>query len=192
MPRARITTATDDETIIKKPRATRTRAVSSDGEEKPSPRRRRVVESASESVVDSATHDTTRKAPTALGDHHRKQTRNSRGLMYVSVFCSVVVAFSVGVGILDRGVIDVVAVVNERNEKINRGEVRDASGQQITQTVNVQAPETRPNGGLILADVQPSAVPVPVPVETATSTATSTEVVSGVPATTTATSSASE
>lgn len=179
MPRARTIPATDDETVIKKPRASRARVVSSNEEDKPAPRRRRVAEVAPEPTATSHSHlhDTGRKAPTALGDRHRKQTRNSRGLLVASVFCTVVIAFSLGVGILDHGVIDVVAVVNERNEKINRGEVRDASGQTITQTVSVQAPETRPNGGLILADVQPNATPAtppPIP-ETASSTATSTE-----------------
>ncbi len=178
MPRTRTTTATDDETVIKKPRATRARAISFDEADRPTSRRRRVVESVSESVLPSQVADVGRKAPTVLGDRHRKQIRNSRGLLFVSVLCSVVIVCSVGVGILDRGVIDVVAVVNERNEKINRGEVRDASGQTITQTVNVQAPETRPNGGLILADVQPATNPtlaVPVPgTESASTSATST------------------
>jgi hypothetical protein len=191
MPRARTTPATDDETVIKKPRATRTRTVSSDDVEKPAPRRRRTVEAVPEPVIHhSPAHDHTRKAPTALGDRHRKQTRNSRGLLFVSTFCAILIACSLGVGILDHGVIDVVAVVNERNEKINRGEVRDANGQAVTQTVSVQSPETRPNGGLILADVQPATNPTPtdsvLATESASSSATSTLPVSDA-ATTTAT-----
>jgi hypothetical protein len=72
----------------------------------------------------------------------------------------------------DNGQIDVVAVVNERNERINRGEVREG---ESTITVPVQSSDIRPNGGLTPADAP---TPPPVPETPATSTATSSDPVS--------------
>jgi hypothetical protein len=57
------------------------------------------------------------------------------------------------IGISDKGPIDVIAVVNERNEKIGRGEVRGEDGESVTRTVPVQNSDTRPNGGLVPAEV---------------------------------------
>ena len=170
MPRARTTTAEDTPDVAKKFRAPRTRRVVDVGDEvAPSVRRR------SPTVVD-VKDDLVRKAPTPLRATHVRQSRQERGLFVMIGACLMLFGIALGIGLSDRGVIDVVAVVNERNEKINRGEVRDASGNTVTRTVGVQNQTEEPNGGLILAD--PSLIPVPpVPEETvvSTSTATSTD-----------------
>jgi hypothetical protein len=77
----------------------------------------------------------------------------------------------VGIGMSDNGQIDVVAVVNERNERVNRGEVREG---ESTITVPVQSSDVRPNGGLIPADAP---TPPPVPEAPATTTATSSDAI---------------
>lgn len=177
MSKARMTEIDKDSVVVKKPRAPRTRAVLSD-EEKAVPRKRAPRRVTAESVtpVSAPTaSDTVRKAPTSLGVQRQKTTRSKRALLGVSILCVVLAGIGIGVGVLDRGAIDVVAVVNDRNEKINRGEVRDeVTGEPVTLAVPVQTSDTRVNGGLQIAD--PAAVPqvTPVAVE-ATTTATTTE-----------------
>jgi hypothetical protein len=83
--------------------------------------------------------------------------------IFVIVFCVLLTGAGVTVGLFDNGAIDVVAVVNTRNEQINRGEVRDASGQVITNTVAVQEDRS----GLHAPD--PSAPVQPPPPATTTS-----------------------
>jgi hypothetical protein len=73
---------------------------------------------------------------------------------------------------MDKGSIDVIAVVNDRNEKINKGEVRDESGNAVTQTIQVQT-DSRPNGGLPMGDA-PAPVPAPVSEVASTTVASST------------------
>jgi hypothetical protein len=92
------------------------------------------------------------------------------------MICVVMAGVGVGVGFMDKGTIDVIAVVNERNEKINKGEVRDELGNSVTQTIQVQS-DARPNGGLPMGDaVAPE--PTPVPEVASTTEATSTSEVS--------------
>lgn len=168
MPRARTTTAEDIDVVAKKPRAPRTRKVivDADTEVKPPVRRRKVTAAVVEEEV-------IRKAPTPLRATQAKQSRRQRGLFIVLGVCLMLFGIGFGIGLSDRGAIDVVAVVNDRNEKINRGEVRDSSGNTITKTVGVQNQTTEVNGGLILAD--PSLIPAPTVPEVSSSTATSTE-----------------
>lgn len=166
MPRARTTTAEDIDDVAKKPRAPRTRKVVVVGDEvTPTVRRRK-------SIPDAVEIEPIRKAPTPLRETHVRQTRRQHGLFVVLGVCLMLFGIGFGIGLSDRGAIDVVAVVTERNEKINRGEVRDASGNTITKTVGVQNQTAEPNGGLILAD--PNLVPPPTPV-VSSSTATSSD-----------------
>lgn len=166
MPRARINVP-DDEVVVKKPRAPRKpRVVSGDDVLTPKPRKvlaPKVVESEEDEVAEPA-----RKAPTAIASTKRKQRRSGKVLAIVAVFCTLLTGSGVGLGLSDRGEINVVAVVNDRNERINRGEVRDEkTGEPMSITIPVER-DDRPNGGLKMADTQPEQVPsVPAP-ETAT------------------------
>jgi hypothetical protein len=174
MPRIRDTESLE-EVVVKKPRAPRARAVSVSGDS-PAPRKRapRKVAAPVEPTVSSEVVPQ-RKAPTTIAKAQVRSKRNLRVFISVLTVCLIIIGSAVVVGTSDKGVIDVVAVVNERNEKINRGEVRDAvTGETITQTVSVQNADTRPNGGLQIAD--PSLVPAVVPpsAETATTTETGT------------------
>lgn len=164
MPRARTTTAEDTPVVAKKPRAPRTRMVV-DADTPPPIRRRKatVVEVESEG---------SRKAPTPLRESRQRHGKQQRTIFVVFGVCLMLFGIGFGIGLSDRGAIDVVAVVTQRNEKINRGEVRDASGNTITKTIGVQNQTPEPNGGLILAD--PSLLPPPPVPTQATTTATST------------------
>jgi hypothetical protein len=90
-----------------------------------------------------------------------------------------VAGIGVAVGFSDRGVIDVVALTTEQNERIERGEVRDSNGDTITGLVPVQNIGNVPNGGLKIDEsaVTPPAEPtVPSPIATSSdATATTTE-----------------
>jgi hypothetical protein len=164
MPRARTTTALEDEGVVKKPRATRARAVSS-GEDAPRAPRK-VVEPESEGEV-------VRKAPTPFREQRQASGKGARNLIIVVVFCSILISIGFGIGLSDKGQINVVAIVNERNEKISRGEVRTANGDTITQTIPVQGSDNRPNGGLRIADdVTPPAPPEVPPSSTTTASTT--------------------
>lgn len=185
MPRVR-TSESNDEIVVKKPRKPRTRVSVAEAESvtPTEPRKRAPRKTASRAHIEAlpvatlaAVAAPLRKAPTPLAAERRRSVRSNRVLFVIVAICTLIVGSGVVVGMFDHGVIDVVAVVNERNEKISRGEVRDASGQTITMTVPVQT-DTRPNGGLQIAD--PAALPAPMPevtplpVATATSTASST------------------
>jgi hypothetical protein len=181
MPRARISEANDD-VVLPKTRARKPRAVSSDIETTPTPRKRaaprpRVTVSNIERVNDSAP----RKAPTPLSRQRRSRTRNTKAFFTVLGICILLTGAGIGIGFMDKGTIDVVAVVNERNEKINKGEVRDELGNAVTQTIQVQT-DSRPNGGLPMGDVVdvPPAPPVSTTTEATSTpeTATTTEAVS--------------
>jgi hypothetical protein len=174
MPRARTTTALEDEGVVKKPRATRVRAVSS-GEDAPvKAPRKRTPRAAPVVPVES---EPVRKAPTPFREQKRASGTGTRNLIIVVVLCLILVSTGFGIGLSDKGQINVVAVVNERNEKINRGEVRGTGGETITQTIPVQGSDSRPNGGLQIAD-QPPPAPPETPAVIATTTATTTEAVS--------------
>lgn len=162
MPRARTNDAAED-IVISKPRARKPRAISVDGADAPPVRKRAP---ARPKVAPVLAEPLTRKAPTPLQTKRRLSSRNTKAFFIVLGVCVLLAGIGVTIGVLDKGAIDVVAVVNDRNEKVNKGEVRDESGKTITQTLQVQS-DTRPNGGLPMGD--PVAVP-PVP-EPTTSTA---------------------
>lgn len=161
----------DEEEIIapKKPRARQAHVISIDGEAevKPKPRTRKPKVFVSETTIES---ESIRKAPTPMAAARIRKTKTARTGFTVLVGCVLLAGGGIGVGLLDTGPINVVAVVNERNEKINRGEVRDEkTGETLTQTVQVQSADARPNGGLQIADpVEP--LPVSVPSADASST----------------------
>jgi hypothetical protein len=170
MPRARTNDAEDD-IVISKPRARKPRVISADVENKPPVRKRAPARS---KVAPVLAEPVTRKAPTPIQTKRRQSSRNAKVFFTVLGACVLLSGIGLTIGVLDKGTIDVVAVVNDRNEKISKGEVRDESGKTITQTLQVQS-DTRPNGGLPMGD--PVVVP-PVPV---TETSTSTEVSSSTP-----------
>ena len=189
MPRAR-TTESEDLVVVKKPRAPRARAASLEGETAVAPRKRaprktaaKKVAPMSESVPEpEPTPTAQRKAPTPIAAERRIKARTTKAFIAVIFFCILLSAAGVVVGMFDHGAIDVIAVVNSRNEQISRGEVRDANGQTVTQTVPVQADSS----GLHVADSSLS----PAPVAAAQSTATPpVEVVGTSTATSTATTS---
>jgi hypothetical protein len=92
----------------------------------------------------------------------------------VAAVAVVVAGVGVAVGFSDKGSIDVVASITEQNERINRGEVRDASGAVISGSVPVQNAGNVPNGGL--KPVDEGAVPPPAELpEPVSSVATSTD-----------------
>jgi hypothetical protein len=107
-----------------------------------------------------------------LASRRRSHSRNTKAFFTVVGICVVLAGVGVGIGFMDKGSIDVIAVVNERNEKINKGEVRDDSGNAVTQTIQVQS-DTRPNGGLPMGDaVAPESAPVPEVASTTEATST--------------------
>lgn len=172
----RLSVSEGEEAVPKKraPRPRTTKASSDDGAVSPRPRTRTtrvhkpVTPDMPESVVE-------RKAPTPIAAARRSAKRGSKVLIGGLVIAAVLLIAGIGIGLSGSGQIDVVAVVNERNEKVNRGEVRDAGGNPVTVAVPVQGGDIRPNGGLTIAD--PATVtPPPSPVETTpTTTATTTE-----------------
>jgi len=102
-----------------------------------------------------------RKAPTTLSEVANSRKQKNFLLVKTIVIFGAVVGVSVWIGFMDKGSIDVVATVNERNEKINRGEIRnDTTGQVVTERVPVQNTDVRPNGGL-KQSVTPTATPAP-------------------------------
>lgn len=171
MPRARINEEGED-VVLPKTRARKPRAVSVDSVVAPAPRRRAASRSR---VAPVASEPALRKAPTPLAYRRKTRSRNSRAFFVVLGACLLLSGAGIGIGFMDRGSIDVIAVVNERNEKINKGEVRDATGNAVTQTIQVQT-DSRPNGGLPMGDAVDTPVP-PVPlVSTSTEATTTSEI----------------
>ena len=174
MPRARIN-ADGEEVVLPKTRTRKPRVVSVDGEVKVVRKRAAPRPSAVSVETDPVPVPATRKAPTTLATKRRHRSQKSKTLIIVLGLCLVLSGAGVGIGFTDSGSIDVVAVVNERNEKINKGEIRNEAGQVVTQTLQVQNADARPNGGLKLGDAPAVVTPLP---EAATSTgaiSTSTE-----------------
>ncbi len=180
MPRARINDATED-VVLPKPRARKPRAISVDGDNIPAPRKRAAPRPR---AVISESAPPARKAPTQVAARRRNHSRNSKSFFAVLGICLLITGMGIGIGFMDTGVIDVVAVVSERNEKINKGEVRDESGNAVTQTIQVQT-DTRPNGGLPMGDPieTPPTPPPPVATTTASTTAASASSTETMPAT---------
>lgn len=187
MPRARTTTSEEELVQAPKKRAPRKRVPAADGDVAvPRPRtpRRKVVATEIHEerarVVDVTNE---RRAPTPLRAERSATAKSRRSLIAAMVFFVVLTGIGIGIGMSDSGQIDVVAVVNERNERVNRGEVREG---ESTISVPVQNSDIRPNGGLVPAD--PSTIPPPVLEAATTTDATATSTDSGV-ATSTATTS---
>jgi len=168
MPRARTNEEAED-VVLTKTRTRRARAVSVDTGV-PAPRKR----AAPRARVESANSESvTRKAPTTLSAKRRSQSKSSKAIFGVLGACVILSGVGVVIGIMDKGTIDVIAVVNERNEKISKGEVRDELGNTVSQTIQVQS-DTRPNGGLPMGDAPATPPPVPEPEVSSTTEATST------------------
>lgn len=183
MPRASQETVED--VSVPKKRAPRKRTPKAEGETTPRPRVRRSTKKTVEEVrVSSATDVTeesevsTRKAPTPLAAKKQNAKRNTKVLWSALVFAAVLTTAGIMIGLSDRGQIDVIAVVNERNEKINRGEVRDEAGNPVTINVPVQNASNEPNGGLVPADPAYIQTPPPVVATTTEEIATTTDSVS--------------
>jgi hypothetical protein len=123
-----------------------------------------------------------RKAPTPIATVAKSKNKKQFSFILLGVYFFLVGAVSVGVGYSDSGQIDVVATVNQRNEKINRGEVRDErTGEITTVNVPVQNTDNRPNGGLqqSVAPAETTALtPVVVPEDTLGTSTTIAESVS--------------
>lgn len=168
MPRASMST-TEEDIIAPKKRAPRKRPVASSdasiAEDKPKRARKprvpvvheqeRVHNTASESNNEPTR--TERKAPTAIRGEREAHQRSSRALWGALVFFGIMFGVAAFIGFSDQGTIDVVAVVNERNERISRGEVRDGESATAVST----SIDERPNGGLV-----PAAVPTTPPTDT--------------------------
>jgi hypothetical protein len=179
MPRARIN-APEEEVVLTKPRTRKPRVVDSVEKTAAAPRKRAPARPRiSEPITQS---EPVRKAPTPLQARQRRRSKKSKSILVVLGICLVLAGSGIGIGVMDTGTIDVIAVVNERNEKITKGEVRDESGNPVTRTIDVQNGDTRPNGGLPMGD--PITPPPLLPPETSSSTETAT--------TTTETSSSTE
>lgn len=186
----------EQESVVEKPkRAPRKRANASvpiaDGETpapvKRAPRKRapkKVVEEVSERVAPPPSPSPRRKAPTPIAA--TKATRKSfkRQFAVVVVMMIVGLGTSAAVGVSDKGKIDINKIIEERNRRVESGELQE-------QIIPVQNTSRLPDGGLIMAEDQtPPPAPVPAATTTASttdatasSTATSTPVEMGVPAT---------
>ena len=173
MPRAR-TTTTEEETLVPKKRTPRKRAVTVTDGEASAPRAPRAPRKRTEAVVEEAAVEAVRteparRAPTPISEQRKAVSRGRRSLVWTLGIVLILCGAGVAIGMSDNGQIDVVAVVNERNERVNRGEVREG---ESTITVPVQSGDVRPNGGMVPADVS---TPPPVPETSASTTATSSD-----------------
>ncbi len=190
MPRARIN-ADGEEIVLPKTRTRKPRVVPAEGEVKVVRKRAAPRPRVVSPDPEPASPALSRKAPTPLAAKRKSRSQKSKTLIAVLGVCFLIGVAGVGIGFMDGGSIDVVAVVNERNEKINKGEVRDDSGQVVTQTIQVQNEDARPNGGLKIGDAPVTSTPaISTPNEATSSaeTATTTETVPSLEATTTSAS----
>lgn len=177
MPRARINVP-DDEQITKKPRAPRKPRVVPNDDLLASNSRKRVMPK--EVAVVEEHPAPTRKAPTNISQTKKSRRRSNKALIITLALCCLLTGSGIFVGISDKGAINVVAVVNDRNEQINRGEVRnEKTGEVTTQTLPVQTNDPRPNGGLRPAEPAPlepvkATTTLPISFEATTTIATTT------------------
>ncbi len=169
MPRPR--KAITDEEVVSAPRkrVSRTRTVSG-SEETTTPRRRSTRVTAP--VVESVDRPV-RKAPTPVAAVLSSRSKRRTQFVIVAGIALVLAGGGVAVGMSDTGTIDVVASISDRNERINRGEVLDASGSAVTETVPVQNTGNVANGGFKTADegAAPPPPPEPTPATTTESVA---------------------
>jgi hypothetical protein len=187
------TSKTEEEAIVVAPRKRAPRKRAPVDGETPAPRsrvRKTAVRHDDEPSVRPEPSDEhqSRRAPTPLKAQRLASKRNTNSLVIGLVGLAIGIGAGVGIGYSDNGQIDVVAVVNERNEKINRVEVRGDNGESVTQTVPVQNTDTRPNGGLVPMETPSAPATSETPAATTTpvdATATSSDSASTSTATTT-------
>jgi hypothetical protein len=139
-------------------------AVADSDEEKP--KRKRSVKKVPESTSVKKVPDTVepvRRAPTVLNKEEQKKSTYKKNLIIVGVLIVIGVGSSAIVGLTDKGQIDVVTIIEERNKKaVERGEKLVSSSDK----------DQLPDGGLIPAD--PSPVASTTPPITASTTASTT------------------
>jgi hypothetical protein len=150
----------DEFEVLEKPkRAPRKRVAKpvDDTEEVKPKRTRKAVKKDVEEVPE-------RKAPTVLKEEKKKSKFLNTPVIVVGVLLILGIGSSAAVGLTDKGQIDVVTMINERNKKA------EERGEKI---VSSAMTDQLPDGGLIPADPATIASSTP-PVETASSTATTT------------------
>jgi hypothetical protein len=156
-PRKRAPKAVDvaeTSTPIKRARARR--VVQDDGEEAPARRSRKKVEPPKAEISD-------RKAPTTIKDEKQKTKSFRKHAIVIGVLLAIGIGSSAVVGFTDKGQIDVVTMIEDRNKKAEeRGE----------KMIPTSAKDLLPNGGLIPAD--PGTITPNTPPATATTTASTT------------------
>lgn len=163
-----------DETTKPKSRATRTRTSTSSRarktiEEEELPKKRvtrpRVKKVFDEDILIEEELAPSRRAPTNINISSEK--RSPKKLLFVFGISILLAGFGIFIGMSDEGQIDVVAVVNERNERINRGEVREGESDQIV-TIPAGRPNLRPATQATVPTPEPTPEPVAEPVATST------------------------
>ena len=150
----------DEFEVLEKPkRAPRKRVAKpvGDTEEVKPKRTRKVVKKVVEETPE-------RKAPTVIKDEKKKARFFKTPVIVVGVLLVLGIGSSAVVGLTDKGQIDVVTMIEERNKKA------EERGEKIVSSTMV---DQLPDGGLIPADPSTIASSTP-PVETATTTATTT------------------
>jgi hypothetical protein len=167
------------------PRKRVPKPVSDDGDRAPAPVRRapRRVASKPKSISKeaeplpqrTATRSTARKAPTPIAAKRAVHKSTKRQTFVVVLLMILGVGSSAAVGFFDKGRIDINSIIQERNRKIESGEVQGT-------VVPIQNTNTEPYGGLI---------PVNGATETAPPVATSTASTSDATASSTSATSSS-
>lgn len=125
--------------------------------------------------VRASRNRTVRKAPTPLQASRSRKKRHYRLTFSVFFVCIVTTAASITLGVREDGILNPERIIQERNERIARGEVIDTDyGARANMTIPVQR-DNRPNGGGRGMGDLDAPEPEPQPETNATSTATSTD-----------------
>lgn len=145
----RVTTSEKDPTpkVAPRKRVARPRSDSTEGAPV---RPRRTTKAAPVAVEPEVPSTPVRRAPTTVSRQPSQRSggrkKPSVGFITLIVFCVVLVGAGVAIGLSDQGQIDVTAVVTERNERINRGDVREGESSELSavapQTINRLTPAT--------------------------------------------------
>ncbi len=177
-------------TPVKRTRAPRKQAASSDVPKPRAPRRTvarkatpsrtsKKVVTEDEVAIESPARVLQRKAPTPLAtDRIEKKTRKKQ-LLIASLLLLVGVGASAAVGFSDTGQIDVNKTIEDRNDRITSSS-DNPTGEIV---VPVQNTSGEPNGGMRGRGVGTRNVTPPVPVEGASSTEATASTTDTVPAT---------
>jgi hypothetical protein len=151
----------DEFEVLEKPkRAPRKRVsktVADSTEEKP--KRTRTTKK----VTEAETVEPSRRAPTTIKEENQKKHNSRKHLIVVGVLLVIGIGSSAVVGLTDKGQIDVVTVIEERNKKA------EERGEKI---VSSSDKDQLPDGGLVPAD--PSTIASSTPPTTASTTASTT------------------